>query len=138
MRELESICDQIVGDIPGAVACAIVGVSPPTLLGLCNRATQLRTLHQFVTDAFIEMFRNDRILTIAKGVRAQRGVEEDGKYYFREMQIVSDHNLHFAILSQDSSVGLMLITRKTAPRAEAWELIYKSMERIVPLARAAR
>jgi hypothetical protein len=134
MREFEDICDQVVGDIPGAVSCAIVRVEPPTLLGLCNHATQRRTLHQFVTDSFIEMFRNDRILTVAKGVRAQRGVAEDGEYYFREIQIVSDHNLHFAILSQDSSVGLMLITRKATPKAAAWEVIYRSMEQIVPLA----
>ncbi len=120
MESVRNLCAQIVDNLEGGLACGVVSLRTNELFAVYNKVTGKRTLSQVVVDALVEMFRGPKLVTIEKGVRAQRGAAEDGGHYFKEYYIVSTHNLHFAQEIANGNAAIMLITSKSTSFDDGW------------------
>jgi hypothetical protein len=124
------ICRALVEDLPGGFACAVVDLSSGALIGSHNKTTGRSALHEATVSGLVDMFRGPSVTRVAQLVRMQRGVPEDGAYYFEEIQIVSRHNLHFASALAAGRMALMLVAARTADREHGWRLVHHHIPRI--------
>ncbi len=133
MGKIDEACKQVVNKVDGAVACGVVDLESGMLLGIHNSANYTQTLNEVVAAATMDMFRGPNIGRIQQMVRAHRGVPEDGRSYFQEIHITSDHNYHFAKTVKDGRAVIMLVTKKTTNIGMGWAQLKTVIPIVEPL-----
>jgi hypothetical protein len=133
MGKIDDSCRDAVNKVEGAVACGVVDLDTGMLLGIFNSAQYTQTLNEVVAAACMDLFRGANIARVEQMVRAHRGVPEDGKHYFQEMHISSEHNYHFAKVVRGGRAVIMLVTKKTTNIGMGWAMLKSVLPTIEPL-----
>ena len=133
MGKIDDSCKEAVNKVEGAVACGVVDLDTGMLLGIFNSAQYTQTLNEVVAAACMDLFRGSNIARVEQMVRAHRGVPEDGKHYFQEMHITSEHNYHFAKVIRGGRAVIMLVTKKTTNIGMGWAMLKSVLPTIEPL-----
>jgi len=119
--------------VDGAVACGVVDLDTGMLLGIHNAAGYTQTLNEIVAAATMDLFRGPNVGRVEQLVRAHRGLPDDGEHYFEEVQITSQHNLHFAKTLKGGKVVIMLVTKKTTNLGLGWAQLKTVIPAVEPL-----
>jgi hypothetical protein len=130
MQAVRDICCELVEGFEGGLACAVVDLRSSELLGVYNKVNGKSTLHATVVTGLAEMFRGPTVNEVARLVRLQRGVKEDGAHYFEEIQIISRHNLHFASVLWKGHAAIMLIALRSSQLDEGWRRVREFIPRV--------
>lgn len=133
MGKIDDACRNVVEKVDGAVACGVVDLDTGMLLGIHNAAQYTQTLNEIVAAASMDLFRGPNVGRIEQLVRAHRGVPEDGKHYFQEIHITSEHNFHFAKAIKDGKAVIMLVTKKTTNIGMGWAQLKSVIGVVEPL-----
>lgn len=127
VEAVRAACRALVDDLRGALACGVAGLNSRELVAVYNKVSGRTTLPEVVVSGLVDMFRGPAVDGVARLVRQQRGVPENGAHYFEEIQIVSRHNLHFASVLASGDAAIMLITARTTVFQEAWDALRRTI-----------
>jgi len=133
MGRIDDACRDVVDSVDGAVACGVVDLDTGMLLGIHNAAGYTQTLNEIVAAATMDLFRGPNVGRVEQLVRAHRGLPDDGEHYFEEVQITSQHNLHFAKTLKGGKVVIMLVTKKTTNLGLGWAQLKTVIPAVEPL-----
>lgn len=81
--------------VPECVAVAVVDMKTGMLLGIKTVDRYSNEVLDLVAAATGEMFQGANVTEIEALFRKHRGVAEDGRHYFQEIVVMSDHLIHF-------------------------------------------
>lgn len=101
--------------VPECISVGLVDMKTGMLLGVRSSTNYPQEIFDLVAAATGDMFQGSNVTVIESMFRKQRGVKEDGKHYFKEIVILSDHMLHvFQRCKTNEDMVLVTITRITA------------------------
>lgn len=120
MGGLDEACKAVVSHVTGAVACAVIDLDSGFVLGLFSASALSDELTETMARATLNMLRGPDVTNIEREIRKLRGVKETGEHYFHELQLTSEHNLHFGVVLKGGRAVLMLVTRRTTNLGLGW------------------
>jgi hypothetical protein len=131
MGGLDEACKAVVAEVNGAVACAVVDLDSGFVLG-AHSALSLE-LTELMARATLNLLRGPDVTTIEREIRKARAVPEDGEHYFQELQLTSEHNLHFGVVLKGGRAVMMLVTRRSTSIGLGWAQLRAAIPRVEAL-----
>jgi hypothetical protein len=130
MGGLDEACQTIVTQVSGAVACAVIDLDSGFVLGLHSTSALSEELTEIMARATLNALRGPDVVAMEREMRKLRAVEEDGEHYFQELQLTSEHHLHFAVVLKGGRAVLMLVTSRTTNIGLGWAQLRAAIPRI--------
>ena len=101
--------------VPECLAVGYVEMSTGMLLGVKTVDSHPPEILDLVAAATADLFQGQSVTSIEKMFRKSRGQTEDGRHYFKEVIIVSDHLVHIFLRGKDKTdQALVFVCRSTA------------------------
>ncbi len=137
MGKIDDACRDVTSAVDGAVACGavacgVVDLDTGMLLGIHNSAQYTSALNEVVAAATMDLFRGANVGRVEQMVRSHRGVPDDGKHYFNEVHVTSEHNFHFAKTIKGGKAVMMLVTKKTTNIGMGWAQVKAAIPSVEP------
>lgn len=133
MSKLDSLLQDVVKDVDGALGCAIVDLESGLLLGVAHNVPYFTSSYlEAVAAAAVDMIRGKNVRAVESLLTNQRGklVEKT----IKEIQMTTDHTLHFmATLPEKPNALIILITNRKTNLGMGWAAVRKAMPLVVPL-----
>jgi hypothetical protein len=133
MGGLDEACKAVVAQVNGAVACAVVDLDSGFVLGMFSATALSPELTEVMARATLQMLRGPEVVTIEREMRKLRGSKETGEHYFQELQLTSQHSLHFAVVLKDGRAVMMLVTSRSTNLGLGWAQLRAAIPRIEAL-----
>jgi len=124
--------ENLVNDLDGALAAAVVDLNNGLLLGAYHNVPYFTQSYiDAVGAAAVDMFRGKTITAVESMMAAQRGAEM--KYHIKEIQMTTDGTYHFmAVIPDKPEYLVILVTRTTTNLGSGWMATRHAMEHIAP------
>jgi predicted regulator of Ras-like GTPase activity (Roadblock/LC7/MglB family) len=133
MSKLDSLLQDVVKDVDGALGCAVVDLESGLLLGVAHNVPYFTSSYlEAVAAAAVDMLRGKNVRAVEALLSNQRGkpVEQT----IKEVQMTTDNTLHFmAVLSDKPNALVVLITNRKTNLGMGWAAVRKAMPAISPL-----
>jgi predicted regulator of Ras-like GTPase activity (Roadblock/LC7/MglB family) len=133
MSKLDSLLQDVVKDVDGALGCAVVDLESGLLLGVAHNVPYFTSSYlEAVAAAAVDMIRGKNVRAVEALLSNQRGkpVEQT----IKEVQMTTENTLHFmAVLPDKPNALVVLITNKKTNLGMGWAAVRKSMANISPL-----
>lgn len=101
--------------VPECVSAGLVDMKTGMLLGVKNASRYSQEILDLVAAATGDLFQGQNVTMIEAMFRQHRGVKEDGRHYFQEIIVLSDHLLHvFVRCKRNEDLVLVTVTRSSA------------------------
>ena len=120
MGGLDEACRGVVARVDGAVACAVIDLDTGFVLGVHSASALNLELTELMARATLNLLRGPDVTAIEREIRKTRGEKETGEHYLQELQLTSEHHLHFAVVLKGGRVVMMLVTRRTTSVGLGW------------------
>jgi len=133
MGGLDEACKAVVAQVSGAVACAVVDLDSGFVLAVHSASALSMELTEVMARATLNLLRGPDVTTIEREIRKARGVPEDGEHYFQELQLTSEHNLHFGVVLKGGRAVVMLVTRRTTNIGLGWAQLRAAIPQVEAL-----
>ena len=133
MGGLDEACEAVVSRINGAVACAVIDLDSGFVLGMFSASALSAELTELMARATLNVLRGPDVANIEREIRKLRGVKETGEHYLQELQLASEHHLHFGVVLKGGRAVLMLITRRTTNLGLGWAQLRASIPEVEAL-----
>lgn len=130
MSKLDDILSEVIRDVDGALACAVVDMNNGLLLAVSHSVPYFNQSYlEAVAAAAVEMFRGKNISTIESLLSAQRG--NATKNAITEIQMTTDGTFHFLAIVRDKPHILMaLITNRKTNLGMGWMAVRNNLPKI--------
>ncbi len=130
---LNDTMKQLVDDMDGALACAVVDLSSGLMLGAHHNVPYFTQAYiDAVAAAAVDMFRGKTISTVEKLLTAQRGAEVTKS--IKEVQMTTDGTYHFMMIVEGKPDALLvLITNRSANLGMGWSAVRRANSAVAPL-----
>jgi len=133
MSKLDSLLQDVVKDVDGALGCAVVDLESGLLLGVAHNVPYFTSSYlEAVAAAAVDMIRGKNVRAVEALLSNQRGkpVEQT----IKEVQMTTDNTLHFmAVLPDKPNALVVLITNRKTNLGMGWAAVRKAMSAISPL-----
>jgi hypothetical protein len=133
MSKLDSLLQDVVKDVDGALGCAVVDLESGLLLGVAHNVPYFTSSYlEAVAAAAVDMIRGKNVRAVEALLSNQRGkpVEQT----IKEVQMTTDNTLHFmAVLPDKPNALAVLITNRKTNLGMGWAAVRKAMSAISPL-----
>jgi hypothetical protein len=120
MGGLDEACKAVVAQVSGAVACAVIDLDSGFVLGAHSASALSLELTELMARATLNLLRGPDVTAIEREIRKARGVAETGEHYFQELQLSSEHSLHFGVVLKGGRAVLVLVTRRSTGVGMGW------------------
>ena len=133
MSNLDTACQQLVGDVSDALGAAVVDLSSGLLLAAHHNVPYFTQSYlDAVAAAAVDMFRGKNVSTVESLLSNQRGTQVTNS--IKEVQMSTDHTYHFmsTIPGKDNCL-LVLITGRKANLGMGWAALRTSLTNIAPM-----
>lgn len=132
MSKLNSVCQQIVSDVDGAIAVGVVDVSSGMMMGVHHSVPYFTQDYlDAVAAAAVDMFRGRTVSRIEQLLSKVRGAEV--KNTFKEVFINSDNVFHFMKLVEGKDAVVVMVTKKTTNQGMGWSSLKMALPDITAL-----
>lgn len=120
MSRIDEICQGVVQDVDGALACAMVDLDTGMLTGSHHTVPYFtQTYLDAVAAAAVDMFRGKTVTRVEDLLAKQRG--EETSHMVAEIQMTTSNTYHFMSVVPDKPNALMvLITQKSTNLGMGW------------------
>ena len=127
---LKQICEDIYGEVNGAIAVAVVDVSSGMALEVFHRVGHFNQEYiDLVSAAAVDMFRGRNVSKVEEKLAKQRN--KPLSHSIQEVQMTTDGTLHFmAILPDKKDILALLVTSKKASVGMGWTSLRRSLPEI--------
>lgn len=124
---------QLVNEVDGALACAVVDLNSGLMLGAHHNVPYFTQAYiDAVAAAAVDMFRGKTISTVEKLLGTQRGTKVSKSV--KEVQMTTDGTYHFlTIVESKPDALLVLITNRNANLGMGWTAVRQAKAQIAPL-----
>jgi predicted regulator of Ras-like GTPase activity (Roadblock/LC7/MglB family) len=133
MSKLDTVLQNVVKDVDGALGCAVVDLDSGLLLGVAHNVPYFTSSYlEAVAAAAVDMIRGKNVRAVEALLSNQRGkpVEQT----IKEVQMTTDNTLHFmAVVPDKPNALVVLITNRKTNLGMGWAAVRKSMPAISPL-----
>jgi hypothetical protein len=114
VNRLDTAVQKAVGSVPDCVAAGFVDLGTGMLLGLTTVDAHPREVMELLAAATADIFQGPNVSLIEQMFRVARGVPEDGRHYFQEIIVNSDHLVHVFLRSKAQQQVACFVCRKGA------------------------
>lgn len=111
---LDASLEQAVATIPECVAAGYVDLETGQLLGIKTVDSHAQEVIELLSVATADLFQGPNVQAIEHIFRKVRGMQEDGRHYFQEIIVNSDHLLHIFLRSENQTKVATFVCRKGA------------------------
>jgi len=130
MAKLDDILSEVLGNVDGALACAVVDVNTGLLLAVAHGVPYFTQSYlEAVAAAAVDLFRGKNIDTIESLLSAQRG--KPVQHAITEIQMSTDGTFHFlAIVRDKPHIMMALITNRKTNLGMGWMAVRSNLGKI--------
>lgn len=130
MAKLDDILRDVVGDVDGALGCAVVDVDSGLLLAVAHSIPYFTQSYlEAVAAAAVDMFRGKNVRSIEKLLSAQRG--RTVEHAITEIQMSTEGTYHFmAIVPGKPHILMVLITNRKTNLGMGWVAVRNNLGKI--------
>ncbi|HKI62148.1 MAG TPA: hypothetical protein VKA31_07630 [Mariprofundaceae bacterium] len=130
---LNNALKELVGEVDGALACAVIDLSSGLMLGVHHDVPYFSQDYvDAVAASAVDMFRGRTIRTVEKLLSAERGKEVANS--IKEVQMTTNGTYHFMTIVKDKPDALLvLITDRSANLGMGWTSIRRANTALSPL-----
>lgn len=130
MSKINEVCQSVVNEVEGALACSVVDTNSGLMLGSAHKVPYFsQTYMDAVAAAAVEMFRGKNVRVVEKLLSQQRG--EPVENSIEEMQMTTKGTYHFmATIPEKPTAILVLVTTRVANLGMGWNAVRRTMPEI--------
>lgn len=124
---LKSICEQIYGDVDGAIAVAVVDLSSGMSLEVFHRVPHFNQDYiDLVSAAAVDMFRGKNVARVEEKLAEQRN--KPLQQSIQEVQMTTAGTLHFmSVIPDKPDILALLVTTRKASVGMGWSVLRKAI-----------
>jgi predicted regulator of Ras-like GTPase activity (Roadblock/LC7/MglB family) len=128
--KLEDILLHVIGDVDGALACAVVDITNGLLLAVAHSVPYFTQSYlDAVAAAAVDMFRGKKISSIESLLSTQRGQPVENA--ITEIQMTTEGSFHFmAIVPSKPHILMVLVTSRETALGMAWFEVRRNLSKI--------
>jgi len=132
MSKISDVCQSVVNDVDGGLACSVIDLTSGLMLGTAHKVPYFsQTYMDAVAAAAVEMFRGKNVRVVEKLLSQQRG--EPVENSIEEMQMSTKGTYHFMSIVPDKPTALVvLVTTRAANLGMGWNAVRRSLVEIAP------
>lgn len=132
MAKINDVLNSVMGDVDGAVGCAVVDLGTGLLIGVAHKVPYFTQSYlDAVAAAAVEMFRGKNVGAVEKLLSSSRGDKVEKS--IKEVQMTTDGTYHFmAVIPSKPDSLVVLITTRKANLGMGWSALRSSMADIAP------
>lgn len=132
-NDLEALCADVVKNVAGALACAVVDLNNGLLIAAHHNVQYFtQTYVEALGAAAVDMVRGRGITNVEELLSSTRG--EEVRHTLKEVQMTSSHTHHFmSIIPNKPDCMAVLVTDKKANIGQGWSALRVNMEKMAPL-----
>ena len=132
MSKINDVCQSVVNDVDGALACSVVDLNSGLMLGAAHKVPYFsQTYMDAVAAAAVEMFRGKNVRVVEKLLSQQRG--EPVENSIEEMQMSTKGTYHFmSIIPEKPTALVVLVTTRSANLGMGWNAVRRSLGELSP------
>ena len=132
MSNIDDICGKVVGDVDGALACAVVDLSSGMILGVHHTVPYFTQSYlDAVAAAAVDMFRGKTVSRVEDLLSKQRG--DAVKHLVKEIQMTTERTYHFMTVVADKPNSLVvLITQTSTNLGMGWSSLRNALPDLAP------
>jgi hypothetical protein len=133
MANITDVCQEIVSDVDGSLACAVVDLSSGLLLGVHHNVPYFSQSYlDAVAAAAVDMFRGKAISTVENMIGNLRGSTIEKT--IQEVQMSTTNTYHFMVTVPDRPDSLaILITTKKINLGMGWAGLRRALPNLTPM-----
>ncbi|MFM8333357.1 MAG: hypothetical protein ACKN9T_16900 [Candidatus Methylumidiphilus sp.] len=130
MAKLDDILHEIIGDVDGALACAVVDINNGLLLAVAHNVPYFTQSYlEAVAAAAVDMFRGKTIRTVEALLSSQRGRPVENT--INEIQMATDGTYHFmAVIRDKPHILMVLITNRKTNLGMGWMSVRNNLGKV--------
>lgn len=132
MATINELCEQLVGDVPDAVAANVVDLSSGMMLGGYFSSNFTTDHFEAVSAAATALYRGKETLRVENLVKAQRGDESD-EHFIEEVQMTTRNFFHFIKKLPEKEAIVCLVTRTSTNLGMGWSSLKAQLGAFTPL-----
>lgn len=132
-NDLEALCANVVKNVTGALACAVVDLNNGLLIAAHHNVQYFtQTYVEALGAAAVDMVRGRGITNVEELLSSTRG--EEVRHTLQEVQMTSKMTHHFmSIIPGKPDCMAVLVTDKKANIGQGWSALRVNMEKMAPL-----
>ena len=132
MSSINDVLKDLVNDVDGALACAVVDLESGLMLGAHHTVPYFTQSYiDAVAAAAVDMFRGKTVSTVEKLLSSQRGIEV--KHSIKEVQMATDATYHFmAVAKSKPNALVVLVTSRKANLGMGWTAMRRVLIDVEP------
>jgi len=130
MSKLDDILQEVLNNVDGALACAVVDVNTGLLLAVSHNVPYFTHSYlEAVSAAAVDMFRGKNIATIETLLGNQRG--RPVQHAITEIQMSTEGTFHFlAIVREKPHIMMSLVTNRKTNLGMGWMAVRSHLSKI--------
>ncbi|PKL75719.1 MAG: hypothetical protein CVV27_13935 [Candidatus Melainabacteria bacterium HGW-Melainabacteria-1] len=130
--KIDALCQQLCGDIDGAIACGVVDLESGMMLGVHHTVPYFTQDYlDAVAAASVDMFRGRNISRIEQLIAKQRGATPE--HVVEETFMTTKGTYHFMKVIPGKSSLVVLITKRSTNQGMGWSAIRNFMSDFAPM-----
>ncbi|PIV29664.1 MAG: hypothetical protein CO186_06100 [Zetaproteobacteria bacterium CG_4_9_14_3_um_filter_49_83] len=131
MSSINDVLKDLVNDVDGALACAVVDLESGLMLGAHHTVPYFTQSYIDAVAAAVDMFRGKTVSTVEKLLSSQRGIEV--KHSIKEVQMATDATYHFmAVAKSKPNALVVLVTSRKANLGMGWTAMRRVLIDVEP------
>lgn len=132
MSNINEVCQAVVADVDGALACSVIDLTSGLMLGSAHKVPYFtQTYMDAVAAASVEMFRGKNVQVVEKLLGQQRG--EPVENSIEELQMTTKGTYHFmSVIPEKPTALLVLVTTRAANLGMGWNAVRRSLADVAP------
>ncbi|MCL2418554.1 MAG: hypothetical protein FWD04_04620 [Conexibacteraceae bacterium] len=133
MSRLDEVMESVIGEVDGALGCAVADMNSGGLLGVAHHVPYFTQEYlEAVAAAAVEMFRGQTVRHVEDLISARRG--RPSERLVEEMQMTTRHTIHFMmVLPNHPDAVVVLITNRETSLGMGWAATRRSVLQIEPI-----
>lgn len=132
MGKLDDMCQQIVTEVDGAIACGIVDLETGMMMGVFHNVPYFTQDYlDAVAAASVDMFRGRNVSRIEQLIAKQRGTTPE--HAFQEVFMSSKGTFHFMKVIESKNSLVVMVTKKSTNQGMGWSALRMGISDIAPL-----
>lgn len=131
--DLEGFCADVVKNVGGALACAVIDLNNGLLIAAHHNVEYFtQTYVEALGAAAVDMVRGRGISNVEELLSSTRG--EEVRNTMKEVQMTTNRTFHFmSIIPEKPDCMAILVTDKKANIGNGWSALKTNMEKMAPL-----
>jgi DNA-binding response OmpR family regulator len=132
LAKIDAACERVVNALEGAVACVVIDMKAGTVLGIHNRHGSSDAQNEIVAAATVDLFlgpntsRFEAMVNAAPCAAAPQPLPAE-HHSFEEVQLTSQHALHFAKTFGGGRAVALLMTSRNTSLGMGWAMLRSSI-----------